>query len=661
MVSAELEDQPIVQQAAIFRTDGQAIDAKSLLTAEDPMSFALSMGAQPGAPNAGYSRQVSWLVVELSNPASTPLARYVVLRRGAKHQVDAMLATDAAQGFSRLSQRPASRHYVAPMSIAAGDRVRLLLRVESFTGLSLDLHLWSESKLQREALLANWLLGSMHGAQFVLGLYMLFLFSGSRDLRYLLTAATAMCNAVYQSHFEGTAFAAVWGTADLSVSALSFLMGGVASACNLALLRAMIASRRWLPRIDRYFLFPAVLAFLCLALSWSVAPVAVNRINALLHMVSGLMILAAVATVYLRGQVRIKSYLIGVLLNLLVLLFFVGKQAGWVSDNPAFDWLLPLISLVATILFSVAVAERFRSELEANRQAIQRNEARLSDMVEARTAELSTAKETAEKALLHLIDTQKQLVQSAKLASLGQLVAGVAHEINTPVGVALTASSHLSAATREARAELQQATMTKTGLNRYFELAQESSGMIERNLDRAARLVQSFKQVSVDRSNDLAREIDLRQFIDELLASSASLWRGRPIEVNADVPDELHVLTYPGSLGQVLINLLQNALIHGLAASSAGVITVSARRRAQGGVLLECHDNGEGIRAEHLSQIFEPFFTTRRNRGGTGLGLHIVHNLVTHKLCGEIRVESEPGKGTRVQIELPDRVDIDSE
>lgn len=654
------DDQPIAQQEAILRADRTVLTAHEFMQSADPLAFALAAGARPAGPNPGYSADVFWVLVDdLANASELPVSKHVVLRRGAKHQVEAYLAVNSGGAFEppvRLQPEPASRHFAAVLTVPPHSTARLLLRVESATAISLDLHLWAEDKFRREAVAASWLLGAINGAQFVLGLYMLFLFRGTRDLRYLLTAMTAMANSVYQAHFEGIAFALVWGQPSMSSAAVSFLMGGLASAFNLALLRAMIESRRHLKSVDKYLLFPAMLIFLAFAVSWSVAPLLINRLNALLHIASATVVFATVATVYLRGQIRIKSYLIGVLLNLMLLALFVGKQAGLVSDNMAFDWLLPVISLSATILFAIAVAERFRSEVESNRQAIQRNEAKLSEMVQARTAELSKAKEAAENTLSHLVETQKQLVQSAKLASLGQLVAGVAHEINTPIGVALTASSHLAASTRQTRAEWNAAKLSRTALNRFLDVADESSGMIERNLDRAARLVQSFKQVSVDRSNDLPREVDLKVFIDELITSSASLWRGRAIEVRADVPESLQLRTYPGSLGQVLINLLQNALVHGLADQQEGVVTLSARSTT-GGVLIECADNGMGIPAEHIGQIFEPFFTTRRNRGGTGLGLHIVHNLITQQLLGKIAVDSELGRGTRVRIELPDRVE----
>ena len=252
-----------------------------------------------------------------------------------------------------------------------------------------------------------------------------------------------------------------------------------------------------------------------------------------------------------------------------------------------------------------------------------------------------------------LIVAQQQLVLQEKMASLGQLVAGVAHEVNTPLGVALTACTHLEASTRTIESDMQRGALTRSAFNSYVSLAREGSEMISRNLERAANLVHSFKQISVDRSSDGHRQFYVHEFLQDLIRSLGSLWKQRPIEVTFDCPVELEMDGFPGALGQVLTILIQNALLHAFDEQQAGAIRIDVSGTDAGWITICCTDNGRGIAPDLRGKIFEPFFTTKRNQGGTGLGLHIAFNLITQKLGGKIEVESKLGEGSCFRIHLP--------
>jgi signal transduction histidine kinase len=292
-----------------------------------------------------------------------------------------------------------------------------------------------------------------------------------------------------------------------------------------------------------------------------------------------------------------------------------------------------------SVLSMVAEALAVALHRRRVREALQRT-------VAERTAELQAAKDAAEEALAALRSTQQQLLLAEKMASLGQLVAGVAHEVNTPLGVALTAASLLQVKTSEFERRQQEGALTRRGLADFLAVAAESSAMILRNLERAAQLVHSFKQVSVDRTTDGRRRFFLDTYIGELLASMATLWRQRPVTVTLQCPSDIEMDSYPGTLGQVLGNLLQNALLHAFASDQTGEIQIAAAELDADWLAITVSDDGGGIAAELQQRIFEPFFTTRRSRGGTGLGLHIVFNLVHHKLGGRVSVSSLPGSGS---------------
>lgn len=300
-----------------------------------------------------------------------------------------------------------------------------------------------------------------------------------------------------------------------------------------------------------------------------------------------------------------------------------------------------------------AELQRHRDQLEETVDRRTEQLQKRSEELQLRSAELEQAKNAAEQALTNLKAAQDQLVQSEKMASLGSLVAGVAHEINTPLGIALTCSTHLEQETRSLKSEFDQGSLRRQQLSQFIAVATEASELIFNNLDRAARLVQSFKQVSVDQSADDQRRFELRELIDELLASIHSLWRQRDIRVENHCPSGIQLHSYPGSLGQVLINLIQNALIHGIAEGQPGRIDIEASELSGQRVELWVRDNGRGMDQATRERIFEPFFTTRRNRGGTGLGMHIVFNIVTRKLGGSIQVESTAGAGCAIHLILP--------
>ena len=291
-----------------------------------------------------------------------------------------------------------------------------------------------------------------------------------------------------------------------------------------------------------------------------------------------------------------------------------------------------------------------------------RHERELEKMVAQRTAELSLAKESAEHALVQLRGTQRQLVQAEKMASLGQLVAGVAHELNTPLGIALTASSMLSDESRTLKKSVAAQTLSAAQLGGYLDVAERAGSMVDTNLARAAQLVRSFKQVSLSRSTDERRRFELSGYLADLLTGLELTWKRRPLQLRLNCAPGLILDSYPDALSQIIGTLSQNALQHAYAPEAAGTMQISAEpitlansalENAVSAVRLIFSDNGKGIPEADLRHVFEPFFTTQRGQGSTGLGLHIVFNLVHARLGGEIEVASILGAGTRFTITFP--------
>ncbi len=252
-----------------------------------------------------------------------------------------------------------------------------------------------------------------------------------------------------------------------------------------------------------------------------------------------------------------------------------------------------------------------------------------------------------------LEQTHDQLLQREKMAALGELVAGIAHEINTPVGIIVTSASLLAQQTDTLQDSYQQKTLAEGELMQYLSTAEESTALIQANATRAAELIQSFKQVAVDQTAGEQRHINMTRYIDETLASLAPALKKSAATIKVSGPSNLTLTTYPGALAQILANLVLNSLMHGFTEGEPGHIHIAVATKEEK-VILTYRDNGNGIPAGLREKVFTPFFTTRRNAGGSGLGLHILYNLVTQTLNGEVRIEDpHRDKGVMFVIEFP--------
>jgi PAS domain S-box-containing protein len=277
------------------------------------------------------------------------------------------------------------------------------------------------------------------------------------------------------------------------------------------------------------------------------------------------------------------------------------------------------------------------------------------EITERKRSERETrrAREAAEAALHHLQETQASLIESEKLAALGRLVAGVAHEINSPVGTSLTVASVLQRKCEEFAAKVARGGLKRSSLNEFLEAVENASSLLVANLNRAAELVQSFKQVAVDKSYLDRRHFDLADFTEQVLSPLRPALQKNNLTLNLDCEENLGMDNYPGPYGQALINLFLNSVTHAFPDGKGGRIDIVLRRAGPENVEILFDDDGCGMSIDVRRQAFNPFFTTRRDGGRIGLGLHIVHNIVTNRLGGELHLESAPGKGTKIKINLP--------
>ena len=267
-------------------------------------------------------------------------------------------------------------------------------------------------------------------------------------------------------------------------------------------------------------------------------------------------------------------------------------------------------------------------------------------------AEIRDKRRLAE-AALHASETQRYLIETERLAALGGLVAGVAHEISSPIGTSLTVASTLAHRSANFTDQIASGQVRRAMLIEFADGCRGATEQLVANLQRAGGLIQSFKQVAVDRSSDDRRAFDLKLATEQVIASVRAPLLKSQSSLAVEMPSDITLDSYPGAYGQVLTNLIFNAVTHGFTDGPGGYMLVKAHRLGTDQVEITFSDDGGGIPEEVQRRVFDPFFTTRRPQGSTGLGLYVVHNLVTQQLGGRIALVSAPGKGTTICMTLP--------
>ncbi len=311
--------------------------------------------------------------------------------------------------------------------------------------------------------------------------------------------------------------------------------------------------------------------------------------------------------------------------------------------------LILLLALALIILYyqSLKRSKKLTASLDERNILLEKQSKELKEHQD----ELTQQKEELQAALENLKKTQEQLIESEKMAAVGGLVAGVAHEMNTPVGVSITAISNLQDDIQEIEDLYKKDQIKRSIFKEFLDSAKEIARLIQKNLERTASLIQSFKQVSADQVTEQQRVFALKEYLKDILTSLRPKFRDKNINVRIDCDDSLTLNSYPGIYAQIFTNLLLNSLQHGFHNRDRGTIDIQVDKN-QELLKIQYSDDGDGISKKDLPHIFEPFYTSDQHRG-TGLGLNIIYNLVRQKLHGTITCESEPGKGVSFQIEVP--------
>ncbi|NQY94555.1 MAG: HAMP domain-containing protein, partial [Campylobacteraceae bacterium] len=276
----------------------------------------------------------------------------------------------------------------------------------------------------------------------------------------------------------------------------------------------------------------------------------------------------------------------------------------------------------------------------------------LEQKVTSRTAELAESNEELEQTITNLKMTQSKLIEAEKMACIGGLVAGVAHEINTPVGIGLTGITHFLEITTALNKKYSANNMSQDEFEEYLSVSKDLGQQIHLNLERTAHLIRSFKQVAVDQTSEEKRVFRIKEYFEEVIFSLHNIIKKTNITIKVSSSESFSIRSYPGAYSQIITNLIINSFRHAYKDKEKGLININIAKD-DSKITIVYSDDGKGIKKEHLNHIFDPFFTTSRDKGGTGLGLNIIYNIITSKLNGTIHCTSQIGVGVEFSIILP--------
>ena len=317
--------------------------------------------------------------------------------------------------------------------------------------------------------------------------------------------------------------------------------------------------------------------------------------------------------------------------------------------NGTIFFIIVLLILLSVLLLNIKKRKITELHLKNSRKELEILNKELDNKIADRTEELVHSNDELEQTISNLKLTQNKLVESEKMSSLGVLVAGVAHEINTPIGIGLTGATHFLSITNKIKKDYDEERMSQNEFEDYINTSKEIATLINTNLSRTAQLVTTFKKISFDQSSEEKRKINLKKYLEDILLSMTSIIKKTNITIENKCPDEININTYPGAISQIITNLIINSIKHAFKENEKGNIVINVTMKKDI-IELVYEDNGEGIDKDTLPKIFDPFFTTNRVGGGTGLGLNILYNIITNTLSGTVKCESEKKNGTKFII-----------
>lgn len=650
----------------LYEDQSRKLNLEQILALDQAGKFKGGLASEESI-GLGFTDSAYWFRLHLKNTSDRAEKRMLQIAYPLLNRIE-FFQPNAEGKYQRIvtgadieyESRPyPSRNFVFPIELPAQADQVVYFRFQAIDALVIPATLWTTEAFQKYERDDYFAQAWYFGMAVAMILFNLMLFVGGlRDVIYLMYVAfgssvmltIAARNGFAQSYLTNTHM--MWSSAAVVIGfALSF-------GTLIIFMRRMLNTVKLVPKLDRVLnILLWILFVLPLPLLFSLHTFI--KVAAVTYAVSALtIIVVSVRCAYLRHR-SAYFFVIAFLCLVMGSLFAVFRAFGWLPTNVVTVNGMQFGSVLEMLLLALAMADRYNA-LRREKDAAQRHAIIVQEqLVETlrsseRALEMRVAQRTEElsSTITRLEQTQAELVQSAKLAALGSLVAAVAHELNTPIGNAVMTASALEDETKILNSEFRSGKLQKSTLVKYLDLAGPMANLVLKSCNRAADLIVSFKRVAVDQTSEKRRSFDLRTLIEDNIAALWPSYKNQPWVISVKVPDGIHCDSYPGPLGQVVVNLVQNAVAHAFFQRLEGHLEITAER-VNGSVKLQFVDNGHGMHPDILKNIFEPFFTTKLGQGGSGLGLSIVMNIVTGVLGGSVAAHSELGKGSVFTLIFP--------
>lgn len=666
--AGQMGDEPIVltRHFGILEDPGGALTLADIQRAPAAHPFATGH-PQAWSLNFGVASSAYWLRLELRNSSDRPVERMLELAYPRLSASIRFYQPDKAGGYKEIDTgylKPiASRaykhhHYVFPVALDAGETRVVFFRFQSPNNLEIPGQLWTRDAFH-ESERAFYMTQMLYfGIVLAMSVFYLLLYLAMRDANYVIYVAFICIAGLSFAANNGLAIEYLWGDSPLWVT-IGHAIGYCLSTVLLAILMMrMVPTRELAPRLHAALTGLVVVdALMIFGLVYSF-PTFVKPFLIVVGLVALFVVLTGIACC-LKGNRSAYLFLGSFFILCGAAVVSALRGLGYLPTNVFTTDGVQFGSAVHMLALAFSLADRYnqlrQAKDEAQAQALgaeqqlvenlRQSERVLEARVSERTAELSAT-------VTQLKQAQAELVQAEKLASLGSLVAGVAHELNTPIGNALMTATTLDDAANDTRTAFVKGEIRKSALAQFLDNATSMTELIVRSCRRAADLISSFKQIAVDQTSERQRQFDLRTLVDDILATLRPGFKNAPWVITVDVPEGITCDSYPGPLGQIISNLVMNAIAHGFDGRDQGTVTVRGSATGEQ-INLWVDDDGKGMDPPTLAKIFDPFFTTNLGKGGSGLGLSISHNLATGMLRGTLSASAEAGKGSSFHLSFP--------
>lgn len=540
------------------------------------------------------------------------------------------------------------------ISLPQGKTATYYMRFASADVLAAALRLWKQTEFFRSDHSERMALGIYYGVMLIMIFYNFFIFLSLRDKIYGYYIFYIVSFLALQARLNGLMLQYVWPNMPIwNVNSVPIL-GHIAIIAGLLFTQSYLRSKETMPNLHRFMMALSVWAVIDIGLALFVSHRLGHRLISVIAVFTAITIITAAVRRVMAGDRSARFFLAAWVIFACGIVIIALSNFDVIPRTFLSVYGIQIGSALEVTLLSLGLADQINSM----RQQIKEQNRTLEDRVTRRTNQLSEKNTQLEGTLTLLTTMQSQLVESEKMASLGQLVAGIAHEINTPLGVGLTAATHIAERAQEVVGLFEQQTMKRSDLASFFDEALQSTGLIVKNLVRTDALVKSFKMVAADQTSQEKRSFNIIPYLQDIIYSLQPKLKKTSHHVEITGPEDVVMVSFPGALAQVITNFVNNSIIHGFEDQEGGVMTIDVRTdEAEQFVIILYQDNGKGVPKGYIAKIFDPFVTTKRGQGGTGLGLNIVFNLVTGTLGGTINCESNEGQGLVFTLTLP--LDVD--